>query len=50
MYIKILRYIFIIKIINTIKLVELIYKEIILRFGVLKGIISDKESVFINIF
>ena len=49
-YTKILRYVLTTKIIIVIELVELIYKEIIFRFKVLKSIIPDKELVFINIF
>ena len=49
-YIKILQYISTTKIINTIELIKLIYKEIILRFGVLENIISDKKFIFINTF
>jgi len=49
-YIKILRYILTIKIIDSAGLVELIFKEIILKFKVLNRIISNKGSIFINTF
>jgi len=49
-YIKILRYILIIKIIDSTGLIKLIFEEIILKFGVPKGIISNKGFIFINTF
>ncbi len=49
-YIKILRYILIIKTIDFIGLIELIFEEIIPKFRVLNRIISNKDFIFINIF
>jgi len=49
-YIKILRYILIIKIIDFTGLVELIFEEIILKFRVPDRIISNRGSIFINTF
>ncbi len=49
-YIKILRYILTTKIIDSTGLIELIFKKIILKFRVLNRIISNKGSIFINIF
>ena len=49
-YIKIIKYLFTVKIIIVINFAELIYKEIIYRFNKFYGIISDRESIFINIY
>jgi len=49
-YIKILRYILTIKIIDSTGLIELIFEEIILKFRVFNRIISNKGSIFINTF
>jgi len=49
-YIKILRYILIIKIIDSTGLVKLIFEEIILKFRVPDRIISNRDSIFINTF
>jgi len=49
-YIKILRYILTTKIIDSAGLVELIFEEVILKFGVPDRIISNRGSIFINTF
>ena len=48
--IKIIKYLFIIKIITVIDFAELIYKKIIYRFNKPYGIISDRKFIFINIY
>ena len=47
---KIARYILINKIINALELADIFLKQIITRFGILKGIISDHSLVFISRF
>ena len=49
-YIKMAQYILTEKIIDIIQLAGLFYNKIIFRFGVPNDIISDKGSVFINIY
>ncbi len=49
-YIKILRYILIIKIIDSTGLIELIFEKVILKFKVPNKIISNKDFIFINTF
>ena len=45
-----LRYILTIKKINAIKLTELFFTEITLKFGILDSIIIDRESIFTSTF
>ena len=45
-----LYYILIIKKINIIKLIELFFIEITLKFNKLNSIIINRENIFINIF
>ena len=49
-YMKIARYILIIKEINIPELVELFILHVVKDFGILSGIISDRGSVFISKF
>ena len=49
-YIKIIKYLFIIKIIIVIDLTELIYKKIIYRFDKFYDIIFNRKSIFINTY
>ena len=49
-YTKMMRYIYIIKTITAVELTELFFNEILCWYKVLKGIVSDRESVFISAF
>ena len=49
-YIKILRYIPTTKKINTIKLIDLFYTKIILKYSKLYSIITNKGSIFTSTF
>ena len=49
-YIKMIKYILIIKRINVVKLTKMFFEEIVLRFNILDEIVNDKYSVFINEF
>ena len=45
-----IKYIFIIKKIAIIKLIEVFFEEIVLCFNISINIINDKEFIFINIY
>ena len=49
-YTKMVRYIYTIKTITAVKLAELFFNEIVCRYEVLKGIVSDRGSVFTSTF
>ena len=49
-YIKIIKYILIIKKINVAELTKVFFEEIVLRFDMSDEIISDKDFVFTNEF
>ena len=49
-YIKIIRYLLIIKKINIMKLSDLIYKKIVFKFDIFNNVIINRESIFINTF
>ena len=49
-YIKMAQYIPIEKTIDTVQLMRLFYDKIILRFGVLNDIISNRGSVFMSVY
>ena len=44
------RYIYITKIITAVELAELFFNEIVCQYEVLKGIVSDRGSVFTSTF
>ena len=44
------RYIPIKKIINAVQLADIFYKEVIYRYGMPYGIVSDRRPVFISAF
>ena len=49
-FIKIINFILIIKYLNTISLARLMDRQIYLHYGVPKGIINDRNPLFINKF
>ena len=49
-YIKIIKYLLIIKKINIFDLEQLLIKEIFLRFDLLKDIVIDRNSIFMSAF
>ena len=49
-YIKIIRYFLIIKKIDSIKLLDLFYNEIIFKFNKFNNIVINRKSIFINTF
>ena len=49
-YTKMARYLPTTKTINAIELADLIFEEIILKFGALDGIVSDRGSVFTSAY
>ena len=49
-YIKMMRYLSIIKKINIMKLLDLFYKKIILKFDIFNDIIINREFIFTNTF
>ena len=49
-YIKMIKYVLIIKKIDVAKLTKIFFEKIILRFDILNEIINDKKFVFINVF
>ena len=49
-YIKMIKYISIIKKIDVAKLTKMFFEKIILRFDMLNEIINDKKFVFTNVF
>ena len=49
-YIKMIKYILIIKKINVAELTKMFFKKIVLRFNMSDNIVNDKNSVFTNKF
>ena len=49
-YIKIIKYIFVIEKIVIIKLIEVFFEKIVLRFEISIDIINDKKFIFINVY
>ena len=49
-YTKMVRYIYTTKTITAVKLAELFFNEIVCRYEVPKGIVSDRGSVFTSAF
>ena len=49
-YIKIIKYVLIIKKIDVAKLTKMFFKKIILRFDISNEIVSDRKFVFTNAF
>jgi len=49
-YTKIVRYLVTTKTINTTKLAELFFKEIILRFRTSNSVVSDRDSILTSTF
>ena len=48
--IKMIKYIFVIKIIDVAQLTKAFFEEIVLRFDMSDDIVSDRESVFTSAF
>ena len=48
--IKMIKYISVIKSINSVQLTKVFFEEIVLRFNMSDDIVSDRDSVFINTF
>ena len=49
-YIKMIKYILIIKKIDVAKLTKMFFKKIVLRFNISNKIVNDKKFMFINAF
>ena len=49
-YIKMIKYVSIIKKIDVAKLTKMFFKKIVLRFNMLNEIVNDKKFVFTNAF
>jgi len=49
-YIKIMHYLSIKKILTAVKLAELFFKEVALKYEMLNDIIIDRNNLFINVF
>ncbi len=49
-YIKMTLYIPVTKKITVVELIEVIFEHVILKFEALKGVVSDRESVFISAY
>jgi len=49
-YIKMTRYLSIKKTLTAVKLTELFFKEVALRYEMLNDIIIDRNNLFINVF
>ncbi len=49
-YTKMIHYLFTKKTLTVIKLAELFFKKIALRYEILNDIVIDKDSLFINVF
>ncbi len=49
-YMKMMHYLFMKKILTVVKLTELFFKKIALRYEILNDIINDKDNLFINAF
>ena len=49
-YIKMIKYVLIIKKIDVAKLTKVFFEKIILRFDILNEIVNDKKFVFMNAF
>jgi len=49
-YIKMMHYLSTKKILTAVKLAELFFKEVVLKYEMLNDIIIDKDSLFINAF
>jgi len=49
-YIKIMHYLLTKKILTAVKLAELFFEEVALKYEMLNDIIIDKDSLFINAF
>ena len=49
-YIKIIKYILIIKKIDVAKLTKVFFKKIVLYFDILNEIMNDKKFIFMNVF
>ena len=49
-YIKIIKYIFVIKIIDIAQLTKTFFEKIVLRFNISNDIVSDREFVFTSVF
>ena len=47
---KIVQYLSITKRVNTIKLIDLFFTKVALKFGTLKGIITNRKSLFTSTF
>ena len=49
-YIKMIKYILMIKKIDVAKLMKMFFKKIVLRFDISNEIMNDKKFVFMNVF
>ena len=49
-YIKIIKYVLIIKKIDVAELTEIFFKKVVLHFNILNKIVNNKRFVFTNVF
>ena len=49
-YIKMIKYILIIKKIDVAELTKMFFEKVVLRFDISNEIVNDKKSVFTNVF
>jgi len=49
-YMKMMHYLFIKKTLTVVKLTELFFEQIVLKYEILNDIIINKDSLFINVF